>query len=249
MNKVLSDDAFFVQNQNMDDLEEFTRSEVMKKIIYLGVIVNLTLMLVACGSVNGAANSATAVLNEDYPDALPVQTQLTLGTLKLEDTDLAVDSEQATELLTLWQAIRSLSASDITAEGEIEAVVNQIMDVMSPEQLEAIAAMELTQEGIFEFTQELGLARGGDMTTEGDSRSGAPERMFPGGGPGGGIPGSGPGGGGQRPEGFEGFGQDMDPEQIATLQAERADSQFSGNRFSSFLIQPLIQMLEERSQS
>lgn len=220
----------------------------MKKIIYLGVIVSLTLTLVACGSgsANATVNSAIPGLNEDYTDALPVQTQLTLGTLKLEDTDLAVDSEQAAELLTLWKAVLSLSTSDITAEGEIEAIVNQILETMSSEQIDAIAAMELTQEGIFELTQELGIDRGGDLTTEGDPRTDAPDGVFPGVGPGGGVPGNGPGGGGQRPEGF---GQDLDPEQIATLRAERAEGQSSGNRFTMFLIQPLIQMLEERSQS
>ena len=217
----------------------------MKKVKFLGVLVSLTLILVACGGTDGAANTATTALNEDYPDALTIQTQLTLGTLKLEETDLAVDSAQATELLTLWQAIRSLSSSDITAEGEIEAIVNQILDTMSPEQLEAIAAMELTQEGILELTQELGIARGGDWTGEGDPRSSAPDEMVPssGGGPGGGM-GGGPGGGG-----FGELGGDLDPEQIATLQAERAEKQSSGDRFTMFLINPLIQMLEERIQS
>jgi hypothetical protein len=215
----------------------------MKKVKFLGVLVSLTLILVACGGANGAANTATTVLNEDYPDALPIQTQLTLGTLKLEDTDLAVDSEQAAELLTLWQAIRSLSSSDITAEGEIEAIVNQILETMSPEQLGAIAAMEITQEGIFELTQELGFARGGDLTADGAPRISPPDGMVPGsgGGPGGGL------GGGRFSEG-EGT-LDLDPEQIATLQAERAEKQSSGDRFSMFLINPLIQMLEERSQS
>ncbi|MEA1977959.1 MAG: hypothetical protein U9N80_08660 [Chloroflexota bacterium] len=219
----------------------------MNKVKFLGVLVSLTLILVACGGADGAADTATTALNENYSDALPIQTQLTLGILKLEETDLAVDSEQAAELLTLWQAIRSLSSSDITAEGEIEAIVNQILDTMSPEQLEAIAAMELTQEGILELTQELGIARGGDWTGEGDPRSSAPDGMVPGsgGGPGGGMGGG--LGGGRFSEG-EGT-LDLDPEQIATLQAERAEKQSSGDRFTMFLINPLIQMLEERIQS
>jgi len=207
----------------------------MKKVKFLGSLVSLTLILVACGGANGAGISATTMLNEDYPDALSVQTQLTLGTLKLEETNLAVDSEQAAELLTLWQAIRSLSSSDITAEGEIEAIVNQILETMSSEQLEAIAAMELTQEGIFELTQELGLARDGDLTTAGDPRTGVRDGVFPGGGPGGG--------------GLGELGGELDPEQIATLQAERAEKQSSGDRSTMFLINPLIQMLEERSQT
>jgi len=217
----------------------------MKKVKFLGVLVSLTLILVACGGANGAANTVTTALNEDYPDALPIQTQLTMGILKLEESDLAVDSEQAAELLTLWQAIRSLSSSDITAEGEIEAIVSQILETMSPEQLEAIAAMELTQEGILELTQELGIARGGDWTGEGDPRSSAPDGMVPGSGPGGGLGGG--MGGGRFSEGEGNL--DLDPEQIATLQAERAEKRSSGDQFSMFLINPLIQMLEVRSQS
>ena len=217
----------------------------MKKVKFLGVLVSLTLILVACGGADSAANTATTALNENYPDALSIQTQLTLGILKLEETDLAVESTQAAELLTLWQAIRSLSSSDITAEGEIEAIVNQILDTMSSEQLEAIAAMELTQEGILELTQELGIARGGDWTGEGDPRSSAPDGMVPGSGPGGGLGGG--MGGGRFSEGEGNL--DLDPEQIATLQAERAEKRSSGDQFSMFLINPLIQMLEGRSQS
>ena len=217
----------------------------MKKVKFLGVLVSLTLILVACGGSNGAEISAVTVLNEDYPDALSVQTQLTLGTLKLEESDHAVDAEQAAELLTLWQAIRSLSSSPITAEGEIDAIFNQILETMSSEQLEAIAAMELTQEGVLELTQELGLARGGELTTDGDPRGTAPDGMVPGsgGGPGGGM-GGGPGSGG-----IGELGGDLNPEQIATLQAERAEKQSLGDRSTMFLINPLILMLEERSQT
>lgn len=217
----------------------------MKKVKFLGVLLSLTLILAACGGTSSTANTAATVLNEDYPDALSVQTQLTLGTLKLEETNLAVDADQAAELLTLWQAIRSLSSSDITAEGEIEAIVNQILETMSSAQLEAIAAMELSQEGIFELTEELGIARSGDLTADGNPRSSAPDGIVPGSGPGGGL-GGGLGGG----RFSEGSGDlDLSPEQIATLQAERAEKQSSGDRFSMFLINPLIQMLEGRSQS
>ncbi len=217
----------------------------MKKVKFLGVLLSLTLILAACGGTSSTANTAATVLNENYPDALSVQTQLTLGTLRLEETNLAVDADQAAELLTLWQAIRSLSSSDITAEGEIEAIVAQILETMSSAQLEAIAAMGLTQEGIFELTEELGIARSGDLTADGNPRSSAPDGIVPGSGPGGGLGGG--LGGGRFSEG--GGDLDLSPEQIATLQAERAEKQSSGDRFSMFLINPLIQMLEGRSQS
>jgi hypothetical protein len=223
-----------------------SRSEVMKKIRYLGVLVSLTMLLVACGSAAPGDNPVQAIVNEDYRDALPVQAQLTLGTMKLETTDLAVDAEQATELLTLWRAILSLSTSDITAEGEIEGLVEQILEAMDHDQLEAIAGMELTQEDISEFNQEMGFDRGDDNGAGGESASDSAEGTFSRGGPGAGVPGGGPGGGAQRPEGL---GQDLDPQQIATLRAEREKDPSSRNRFSLFMINPLLQLLEERTQS
>ena len=57
---------------------------------------------------------------------IPVLMQLMLGTLRLEGTDLAVDSAQAAELVPLWKVLRSLTTSDTAAEAEIEAVINQI---------------------------------------------------------------------------------------------------------------------------
>lgn len=227
----------------------------MEKAKYLGLIIILTMVLAACGS--GAANGWTTVLNEDYPDALPILSQLTLGTLKLEATELAVNADQAAELLTLWQAIRSLSASDITAEGEIEAIINQILETMTQEQLEAIAAMELIQEDVFALMEELGITRGGNwasdsdqpfsppegFSSDGDQPFRPPEGFSPGGGPGGGM-GGGPGG-----MGIGELSGELNPEQIATLQAERAEKRNSGDRSSMFLLQPLIQILEERTQS
>ena len=58
--------------------------------------------------------------------------------------------------------------------------------------------------------------------------------------------GEGPGGGFQGGEGLggQGFGQDLDPEQLATLQAERGDRSNFRNQASLFLIDPLIQYLE-----
>lgn len=47
--------------------------------------------------------TAATSLNESYPGALHLRSQLVAGTLKLEGTALAVTPEQATKLLPLWQ--------------------------------------------------------------------------------------------------------------------------------------------------
>jgi hypothetical protein len=101
-----------------------------------------------------------AALSEDYPDALPIRTQLMVGTLKLEGGDQAVTPEQAAELLVLWQASRTLSRSGTGATEEVTAVLNQIEAAMTPEQIAAIAAMQLTRADIQSMSQAMGLSTG-----------------------------------------------------------------------------------------
>lgn len=114
----------------------------------------------------------TAVsLTEDYAvDALPIRTQLLVGTLQLENTNLAVTPEQASELLVLWQASSALSRSGTGATEEVTAVLNQIENTMTPEQITAIAEMKLTRENIQTMAQEMGLSVGGGEGAGGNNR-------------------------------------------------------------------------------
>lgn len=137
----------------------------------LGLILAAVLFsgtLTACGSTEvepadpGApvdtATAATAIdLTDSYDDALTAKNQLLLGTLRLEETDQAITSEQAKELLLLWRALAALTASGTAAPEETEAVQNQIMENMTPEQISAVAAMELTNAALQEFYLEVGL--------------------------------------------------------------------------------------------
>ncbi len=186
-----------------------------KKHLLTGLIT--VLLLAACGSTvtEEATTSGTLELVESYADALAIPSQLALGSLQLEETDLAIDEEQATELLPLWQAYQSLSNSDKAAGAEIYALVKQIQSSMNAEQIEAIAAMELTAEDVTSYAEEVGLAMGRRMGGGGEDAEGAPEGGFGGGVPGGGVPGGGFGGG--QPGGGA-FGGDADAR--ATRMAE-----------------------------
>src|SRR3990172_8311753 len=97
-------------------------------------------------------SSSTSALSEAYPGALSGESQLVAGTLLLEEADLAVTAEQASELHLLWMAFRSLNSSETSAQAEIDAVLAQIEDSMSSEQLEAIAGMQLTSENMSELS-------------------------------------------------------------------------------------------------
>lgn len=215
------------------------------------VVVSL---LVACGG-DGAetavsnetetsANTITALrLTDDYDDALSVQSQLAVGTLQLEETDLAVDAVLAGEILPLWQALQSLSNSGTAAAAELTAVLNQIQSTMKPEQISAIAEMQLTQESMAALIEDgtLALGRGGlgGDAAGGDGEFAPPPGGFgggPGGGQGGGIPGGGLGGG----------RGDLSEDDLATRQAARESGDFGGFQ-NRALTGAVIRLLAEKT--
>jgi hypothetical protein len=214
----------------------------MKKTIFLTLL--LTLLLAACGAKTDAAdNTDTGSQSDSNVRELPLSTKLALGTLKLEETELAVASEQATDLLPLWQVLNTLSASDSATPDEIAAVTQQIQETMTPEQLTAIEEMGLTNEDSFAIMQELGLVDAPQVNASGTPQAGG---GFGGGqGSGGGFPGEVPGSG---PGGGLG-GQEISPEQMATAQARRAENGGgSSNRMLTPLVQAVIELLESKTQ-
>ncbi|MEW6718288.1 MAG: hypothetical protein AB1345_12425 [Chloroflexota bacterium] len=218
------------------------------------IFLILVLSLAACNGIQSETSQKNAItLSDSYEGALTIETQLVIGTLKLEGTDLAVTSEQASVLLPLWKAYQSLSTSDTAATEEFTALINQIEESMTNEQIEYIAALELKQEDMFSLIQELGLlpddlqqsdssdisGQGGEISGGGSLPEGAPS----GGGPGFIIvPGEGGMGGGD-------FGQNLNPEQFATLQAERGSRGNFNNRTSILFLNNLIELLKTRAES
>jgi len=206
-----------------------------KNILYITTSMFL-ILLTACGSastdisagsesITGTGSNieetdSTTGINSDHENALPIQLQLLLGTFKLDETDYRLDSNQASDLLPLWKAARSLSESETVASVEIESVFNQIQELMSSEQIEAIAAMQFSQNDFAELAKTIGVEIGSgsrfdSMTPEEQATaqamresgqspggSGLPGQ---GGGPGRGLPGGETGGGapnkGQGPRG------------------------------------------------
>jgi len=220
----------------------------MKKILFTLTMI-LALALTACGStaatdtasnpVSDSGNSSTSSsgLNEDYENALNVQLQLSVGTFKLEESDYAVDADQAAELIPLWQVLNSLTESGTAAQEEIDALVAQIEETMTAEQIQTIAAMQLTREDMGMIMQEYALTSGMGGETP-------PEGFTPGMGRGGSdVPGLSSGGGGRNTTG-------MSPEQIATAQAERDKNGGSGSmansRIARVVAEGLIELLQSK---
>jgi hypothetical protein len=202
---------------------------------FLNYALLIIMMGLAACSPTAAADTETAVasnksdtqstqLSDDYQDALSITGQLAVGTVQLEETDLAVDAAQAAELLPLWQALQALGQSDMAAEAEINAVVNQIQKGMTPAQIETIADMALTSESLTELQSSGALSMGGgrgDRTAGTDSDSASAGRQG-GGMAEGGMPGGGPGDGGM-PGGGMPTGGEVDEDAMATRQAQMAD--------------------------
>jgi len=192
-------------------------------------------------------------VGEDFQGAIPISAQLGFGTFLLEESEYAVDPAQATELLPLWKAARSLSESETTAEAELEALFNQIEDAMTSEQIAFIADLRLTGEKMVQLMGDLGLEFGfggrgfEDMTPEQQATAQAARESGEG-FPGGGNIRGGNFGGGQRPGGDQEFGGgNLTPEQLATAEARRAERGGVGARFALVFVDPLIDLLEERA--
>lgn len=210
----------------------------MKKIIILSLLY--AVLMTACGG-STETDSSNENTNQFDPSAfeLPLSSTLAIGTIKLDETDQAVTSDQAVDLLPLWQVLNSLNSSDRAAPEEILAILEQIQETMTAEQLATIDEMELTREDVFNTMRDIGGDYGsGEGRGEGFSSNGGPGGGFPGGGP----PGGGPGGGGFG-------GQDFSPEQIATAQARRAENGGGfTNRVMTPLVDAVINLLESKAE-
>jgi hypothetical protein len=112
---------------------------------------------------------------------------------------------------------------------------------MTPEQVDAIEAMQLTREDMSAIMEEQGIAMSGrpgagNTDSQGGGGFTPPEGGMPPGDMPGGAPAMGPG------------GQTLNPEQLATAQAARA--QGGGfNRVPPALLEAFIKFLEERAGS
>lgn len=174
-------------------------------------LVNQSLTASAPVATQVSTNTGTVVLSTAYDNAVSVEMQLLLGSIKLEGTDLKVTEEQANILLPLWINFQNLSQSmmpargdmgqgqpnstpqpqtvDTAAQAQIDEIMKQIQSSMQPEQINAIAAMQITQETAQTIMQEQGLTMGnpqqgsGVQQLQGDMPQGTPPAGGPSGQP------------------------------------------------------------------
>jgi hypothetical protein len=134
----------------------------MKKTILpftLTLLAALSLLLTACSQAQG--QSGTAASGGGGVRQLDQRMQLALGTLALEDTPNAVTAEQAQVLLPLWKAADSLTGADNVASEEMSGLFDQIEQSMTPEQVQAIQALDLSGQGMADLASKYGFQMGG----------------------------------------------------------------------------------------
>ncbi len=144
-------------------------------------IIIMALLLSACGIASTADASASTAKTKSFSG----QAELIVGILKLEGTDQAVTTKQASELLPLWEVMKVLANSDTSAQAEIDAAVSQIKETLTPSQLQAIANMKLTEQDISAFEQSLNVAVQSSSKSSSNSNSSGGFGGPDGGGPGG----------------------------------------------------------------
>jgi hypothetical protein len=213
----------------------------MKKIMLSFTLFTLLLALVACGGTSNAEDTTNA------STSLSLQEELLIGTFKLEDTSLAVSSDQASQLISLWETMQSLTTSGTAATEEINAVVTQIKSTMTSQQINAINAMGLTQQDLTTVMTENGLTSNSSAASStpdtssiqgpmGDTSAGA-------GNPGAGIP------GGAADPSSTGSGQSLSQVQVTSSQTDSSQSQGSSSQVSTSLLSALIELLQKKVQS
>jgi hypothetical protein len=135
---------------------------MFKKFSILSALMALLIIVAGCSSLNlpGAKAATTTTpqnpLNEDLTNQ-PLSAKLAIGTLMLEGTNLAVNADQATQLIPLWKAVISLGSSNNTSQQETDAVYTQIEGVMTPDQINAIKKMSMTTKDTQALMQKLGV--------------------------------------------------------------------------------------------
>ncbi len=207
-----------------------------RTIFLWSILFTLALLLPACASATATSTSTSASLS-------PV-TRLAVGTLKLEGTDQAITSAQAAQLITLWQAYQSLSASDTTAQAELNALVVQIKGVMTAQQIAAIDKMEITASTVQKVMQ----ANMPSITSSSSSSSSTTSsQVAAGGGPGA------PMDAGSVPGGDSGISM-SDPTLGGAAQStpqavSQSQSSNSATQANPMVLKALINLLQSKSQA
>jgi len=198
----------------------------------------LAVALTACtASASGTPMSSTS-------SELPIETQLAVGTLKLTGTDQDITADQAKELVVYWEVYKDLSQSETAAQAEIDGLTAQIQETMTDDQIQAITAMNITQQDVFTSVQGVTVA----SNSSSDSTVSLPSGSASGGGmPAGGPPadiGGAPPDGGGIPSEMDGAAPVSSNTQSQSAQAGSGSTVIA--EVPAALVEAVIQALQQK---
>ncbi len=214
-----------------------------RSIVHFPLPLCLFFLLAACAPIEFESYpdetvpaGGTPVINADSSatgetGTLPLETRLILGTLRLEGTDQAVGANQASILLPLWQRWHDQNRSNTATAGDRDALLAEIQAAMTPDQMQAIDAMQLTQADVSKYIQEnnIGFPSRPSETPPAGGADGTPPPQNNGS----------PFGGDQT--------QTLSPDEIATLQSVYK-SGFGGTHGPDWvLLHALLDLLESKT--
>lgn len=200
----------------------------------MATLILISIILAACSSAS----------NSNQTESLSTQSELLLGTLKLESTGQAVTKEQASELLPLWQLMTELESSASSAQQEKNAVLDQIKSVMTSNQKQAITDLKLTTQDATSFIQKQNISVSSNQTSSKSTQSqSSPLGGFPAGGPPGGDP----------MGGIVGGAISVDLQSQSSIQTTSGQNALTLNigdsQISADLMDVLIKLLEKKAAS
>lgn len=199
----------------------------MKK-FFFSLLMIFTIALTACSS-----QSTGTPVSSNNSD-LPIETELAVGTLKLDGTDQDISFEQAEELVIYWQVYKELSQSETAAQAEIDGLVAQIQEAMTDDQMQAITDMNITQQDVFTSMQ--------GVTVASSSASNSTVSLLSSSSSGGSMPAGGPPADGGMPADMGGAAPAPSTDQSQSVQA--APSISTG--VPSALVEAVIQSLQQK---
>ncbi len=142
------------------------------KLTNIFLIAGMVFVLSACASAqpaqpqltsgssgqNQVQNSTGANTTGGTGGARNLDNRLAVGTLLLEGTNQAVTSQEAKQLLTLWQQVQSLEKNNSsTNPADLQNVYQQIQADMTPDQIQAIQNLNLNGTEIQNLMSQYGI--------------------------------------------------------------------------------------------
>lgn len=159
----------------------------MKRTSIFTLTIVFALLLASCGGTAEPASTTSSnpdayvspSLDLTYENAINTRLQLTLGSLKLAETATPITAEQAATMLPLWQALQNMTKTGNSAQAEVNALLGQIEDAFTPEQLTAIRDMKLTSADIQTWASGNGVSMGSGSGQPGSGQGGGGSGMSP----------------------------------------------------------------------